>query len=398
LLDNGIEFMCRKSVWGDLSRNVLLCVLTLSCFLASGEAAANAAVSAEDCLACHADVKRNIQNKLYIHRPVSKADCKYCHVAIDKGGAKAEDAFLDKVKWVARGGNPGREHWLEIANTQRGATLVVETRSGSSLKVMEFPLPAFDELAELPSGSPLPPKIIDVRLLEVTKGVFVSASIAWETDSPADSQVFYGSDRLDQSSMLDRQMVTNHVVILTAVKPGKTYKYKVVSVDENGGRSESAIKSAVIDAVGAVSQAQAGQPGEFEPKLKVRAYRRGNKCLVIVSAEQAVSVRLGILPKKYADDNLGEGPTVIRHLPLNTPAVTNIGICYACHDEYRKILSHPINVYPKRGMVIPPEYATLPDGRITCMSCHATHASNIEFRLIKASKEALCRGCHRDIQ
>lgn len=389
--------MSGKSVWCDLGGKIWF-FLVLSCLVVQGNAFADSTKSGEDCIDCHAEVWREFNGKMYVHRPEREGDCKYCHIAVRDVKGKVSEAYLDKVKWVASGINPVKEHWLEFEDAKRGATLLVEARSGGRPKVKEFPLPPFDELEEFPTSSLLPPTISNIHLLEVTKGVFVSAAIAWETDSPADSQVFYGFDRLDQTSTLDRQLVTKHIVMLTGVQPGKTYKYKAVSVDLAGNRGESATESVLVEVTGAERQEPAERLAGTEPELKVRYYRWGNKCLVVVSADQPVSVRLGIMPKMYANGSSGEGPVVIRHLLLNTPAVTNIGICYACHAEYEKILSHPVNVYPKRGMIIPPEYATLPDGRMTCMSCHANHASNIEFRLIKDRKEELCRGCHHDIR
>jgi predicted CXXCH cytochrome family protein len=372
-------------------------VLILSFLFAQGNVFATTAKSVEDCIDCHADVWRDLSGKTYVHRPEGNGDCKYCHVPVREGIEKGGKAYLDNIKWVARGVNPSKEHRLEFEDAKRGATLLVEARSGSHSLVKEFPLPEFGELEELRISGQVPPTISNVRLLGATRGVFVSATIAWETDSPADSQVIYGFDKLDHTSMLDSQPVTNHVVILTGVQPGKIYKYKVVSVDLAGNRVESATKSLAVENIGSESQDSAGKSGGKINELKVSCYRHGNKSFVIVTADQAVSVRLGIMPKKYVEVSSGDQPTVIRHLPLNTPAVTNIGICYSCHVEYEKILSHPVNVYPKRGMVIPPEYTTLPDGRITCMSCHANHASNIEFRLIKDRKEELCRGCHQNL-
>jgi predicted CXXCH cytochrome family protein len=370
-----------------------LFALLMSCLIQLVNSPAGFAGSSEDCIACHADVWGDIQSKRYVHRPAGKGDCRYCHIAVQEG-KDLGGLSRDKVKWVARGINPGREHWLEFDDSKRGATLLVEARSGRRIKVEEFPLPALDELEELASRSLLPLTINEVRLLEVAKGIFVSATIAWETDRPADSQVFYGLDgKLNQSSILDRQLVTNHAVMLIGVHPGKFYKYKVVSVDEAGNRTESDVKSVIMDVVRPEALEETGRLDVLEPEIKAKSYRKGSKFLVVVSANQAVTVRLGILPKKYSDDD-SDGPKVVRHMPLSSQAETTIGVCYTCHVEYKKILSHPINVYPKRGMTIPPEYSTLSDGRISCMSCHVAHASNVEFRVVKADKKELCRGCH----
>ncbi|MBW2186551.1 MAG: cytochrome c3 family protein, partial [Deltaproteobacteria bacterium] len=46
------------------------------------------------------------------------------------------------------------------------------------------------------------------------------------------------------------------------------------------------------------------------------------------------------------------------------------------------------------GMIIPPEYPLLENGRMTCMTCHQPHSSNNEARLLKEGKKELCTGCH----
>lgn len=388
--------MRRKSARHDWGGKLLLAV-ALICLFLRADVFAEQTKSAEDCLDCHAELWRVLKSKRYVHRPDGDGECQVCHVPAQARKEKGSVASSDQVKWVAGGSTPGREHWLEFAGADQGGTLLLEVRSGGRVKTREFPLPAFAALEELPV-IPVPPAISDVRLVEVKKGVFVSATIAWETDRPADSQVLYGVDKLDQTSMLDRQPVRNHLVILTGVQPGKIYKYKVVSVDLAGNRGESPVKSAVFEAGGLGSQEQSVQASGKDPEVQVRCYRLGDKSFAVVGADQEISVRLGIMPIKNAAVSSGKERVVIRHLLLNTPTVTSTGVCYACHDEYKRILSHPINVYPKRGMIIPPEYPTLSDGRMTCMSCHAKHASNIEFRLIKDRKEELCRGCHRNIK
>lgn len=387
--------MRRKSGRNDLCSKILF-ILALSCLFLPEDVFANQTISAEDCLSCHADLWRTIKTKTYVHRPVGEGDCRSCHVPGQGRNVKGLEASRDKVKWAASVAVPGREHWLGFEGPGEGGALLIEARAGGLVKTQEFPLPAFAAIEELPV-SPVPPVISNVRLLEVNKGVFVSATIAWETDSPADSQVFYGVNKLNQTSMLDSQAVRNHVMILTGVQPGKTYKYKVVSVDLAGNRGESGVMSSVFEAVSPEKQEQSAQSSGKYPEVKIRFYRRGDKSFAVINADQAISVRLGIIKKDIAGAS-GDKPTIIRHLIMNAPAVTNTGVCYTCHDDYKRILSHPINVYPKRGMIIPPEYPTLPDGRMTCMSCHAKHASNIEFRLIKDRKEDLCRGCHQDIE
>ncbi len=75
---------------------------------------------------------------------------------------------------------------------------------------------------------------------------------------------------------------------------------------------------------------------------------------------------------------------------------TNISICKDCHQEIRETYSHPVNVLPPADMEIPQEYELMPDGRISCMSCHSAHGSAFRYRLVKSGKADLCRGCHRN--
>jgi len=359
----------------------------------SGESA----VTSDNCLSCHEDVWRKAQGKRYIHKPVLEKDCKYCHAASRGNNDSKREAYLGRVTWVARSSNQAREHWLEIDGAKKSATLLVESRSAGGFSAKDFPLPALEDLEDLPVSDHKPLTLTNIRILEVTQGVFASVTIAWETDRQADSQVFYGLDKPDQRSTLDTQYSRNHAVTLTGVKLGKSYKYKVVSVDVAGNRSESNVQTMVVEVIQGKKDDSTGVRDHKDPEVSVKYYRKGSKCIVVVNSETLINVALGLLPKKYADDGSETEAKVVRHLQLNNPETTNTGICYSCHIEYKKILTHPINVYPKRGMSIPPEYPTLPDGKLSCMSCHVKHASDVEFRLIKADRRDLCRGCHKDI-
>jgi predicted CXXCH cytochrome family protein len=84
------------------------------------------------------------------------------------------------------------------------------------------------------------------------------------------------------------------------------------------------------------------------------------------------------------------------HDDLSSKQDITLEVCRSCHQN-QNTATHPVNVYPKPGMIIPPEYPTLPDGRITCMSCHEAHGSDYEFLMIVSGKRELCIGCHRDM-
>ncbi|MBU0481014.1 MAG: hypothetical protein KKG47_07930 [Proteobacteria bacterium] len=355
------------------------------------------------CISCHDDIWQDAIGKRFIHLPFSEKQCEKCHAA---------DARLDNnidrkiespdIKWLSRNRTPAKTHWFDLEASTKGDLIHLEARSGQKgVVTKEVSVPSLEELDQVTSSSQNPPVITNVKVLEVSKGIFLSATVGWETDKPASSKVLYGLNDLSQQSPLDRQFARVHEVSLTGIKANRDYKFAVVSEDMSGNRSESKTFAFSTDKtfsdrdIMAESDAQSG--GEME--ISGELFRNGNGYSLKVTVNRAAMVAIGLKTRKYSQSaaRRKEGPEVVKHVITNSEAVTTISICYSCHADYKKILSHPINVYPKRGMKIPPEYPTLSDGRITCMSCHATHASNLQFRMLKPHKKDLCLGCHADM-
>lgn len=72
-----------------------------------------------------------------------------------------------------------------------------------------------------------------------------SASINWNTNEPATSQVWYGTTPTvySQSSNLDSGLVQSHLVFLTGLTPNTTYYYLVSSSDSSDNTSTSSERS-----------------------------------------------------------------------------------------------------------------------------------------------------------
>lgn len=78
----------------------------------------------------------------------------------------------------------------------------------------------------------------------------VSAIVTWDTDEPADSQVFYGagtSGDYSNSTGKDGTMVTSHLVVLSDLKAAQTYHVKAVSLDKSGNSAESPAQNFVTN-------------------------------------------------------------------------------------------------------------------------------------------------------
>jgi Purple acid Phosphatase, N-terminal domain len=70
---------------------------------------------------------------------------------------------------------------------------------------------------------------------------FSSVNIAWTTNEPATSQVEYGlTAEYGSTTTTDTSLVNNHSVGLTGLKAGKTYHYRVVSMDASRNQAASA--------------------------------------------------------------------------------------------------------------------------------------------------------------
>src|SRR5205807_259603 len=68
-----------------------------------------------------------------------------------------------------------------------------------------------------------------------------SATIAWSTDEPADSQVEYGTTTAyGSSTSLDPTRVTSHSQTLSGLSPATTYHYRVKSKDAAGTVADTA--------------------------------------------------------------------------------------------------------------------------------------------------------------
>lgn len=89
-----------------------------------------------------------------------------------------------------------------------------------------------------------------------------------------------------------------------------------------------------------------------------------------------------------------------------TPLVGKEGMCYSCHRAeeqggtfFEPGMSHPVNVSPPPGMVVPKHLGTrLVEGLgevVTCMSCHDPHSRTKGFLKVPLRNDQLCVSCHQ---
>ena len=92
-----------------------------------------------------------------------------------------------------------------------------------------------------------PPAISEVKTTSYSD---ISATITWETNEPAISQVDYGTtDNYGETTESNDDPTTNHGVRLTNLKPNTTYYIKVKAVDKCGNQASYTSKLRTLDEI-----------------------------------------------------------------------------------------------------------------------------------------------------
>ncbi len=228
-------------------------------------------------------------------------------------------------------------------------------------------------------------------------------TIRWQTDEFTDAEVLYGRETLNSSSY-NGKLSREHQLVLVGLDADTAYRYQVVSRDLFGNQSKSEIFMFQTDKTLIEQDRQVRSPRLAGQDIAVATeiFRHQSSYLLVFKADRPVSLSLGVEQDPVAPTSTDSDEAPQRaaagtgHPLLKSQLDTTVTVCYDCHSSFKGTYSHPVNVFPQTGMVVPDEYPLLPDGRISCMSCHTAHGSDIEFRLLKDRKRELCRGCHRD--
>ncbi|MDX2495609.1 MAG: cytochrome c3 family protein [Desulfuromusa sp.] len=370
------------------------------------------AVALHGCLGCHETTVADGDARIYLHSPFAQRQCDTCHAAeVSSSGAdnkqakqKSTKARRKKITWLGDSVAEGSRHGFVLPGNKLGEVLVVEKKgSGSVISREEIAVPLLDNLEEV-ADSGKPPIISDVRVLKVQRGVFLSVTIGWKTDSLTKPLVSYGEKDLSQKSEASKRYSREHRVTVYSLKPDKKYKFTVIAKDLFGRSQVSEVltfstEKPLSNLSRSIVADEQGQSSEAV--LDVKFKRLGSNYLVELMAANPFLAFVGSFgevrkQQKVEKENGDSTESIEQHKNLSSKSFNSIQACQKCHLS-QKVVTHPINVFPKPGMTIPPEYPTLPDGRITCATCHSTHGSDYEYLAIKPGRRELCVGCHKDM-
>lgn len=391
------------------------------------------ALDFQSCNNCHGEALNADNSRMFIHSPFGKQQCDQCHAAASIVSAQQASVTTEKslstvpqkqgsINWLGDSVMTDTSHSFLLPSDKVGDTLVVDVQ-GTEGKISrrEIAVPLLKNLAEV-QDSGQPPTISDVKVLKVERGVFLSATIGWQTDTLTKGLVRYNCQGSSQTSKPSNRFGKRHEVVLYGLKVDQTYQFSVVSTDLFGRSKtfnpmEFSTSGPYLAPLPNNSVAQPEQEHGGEIGMTDRFERLGSSYLIGLIFDQPAAVYVGssgairqqsvtvenITPKAPPANNTAANITTTAaseedaaHVGLSSEDVSAMEACRPCHEN-QDTATHPVNVYPKPGMTIPPEYPTLPDGRITCSTCHKPHSSDYRYLTRKQSKRELCIGCHKDM-
>jgi predicted CXXCH cytochrome family protein len=357
------------------------------------------AVDFEGCSECHKEALDRYRNQRYLHPPFAEEQCGDCHEAEESAPQLGEDSLTSsadrqKIQRLIESEKADITHGFLLPGGKVGETLIIDVHgSNGKVSTQEIAVPRLSALAEV-EDSGRPPIISEAQVLKVQRRLLVSATIGWQTDTITNGFVRYGNSDLAQTSEPGPEVGQRHQVVLYNLKTDQTYRYSVVSTDLFGRSKSSApmeFSTANPDLTPPPSNSD-NAIGEEDIGL-ISSFRRfGNDYLLELTLTQPAWVLVGSNGESQRLDQNRGVPDDEFHADLSSQLTSSLGACLNCHKAH----AHPLNVPPGPGMNVLQEYPTLPDGRITCSSCHAPHGSNFYYLTRKHFQRDLCVGCHTD--
>ncbi len=361
---------------------------------------------ADQCLSCHDKAYNKAMMNAYIHEPFLEKKCFTCHVdgeelpSASSGQERSKRQQRSKITWLQKHYEPAKTHFFLLPSKNIYQKLFVQIKGpDNKSRITSIPLPPIGEISTLANDG-TQPEISNIQFHGIKRGVLYSAIISWETDRPANGQVLYGIGSFNQKSNLDVHLKKRHIISISPILPGKTYNYTVASTDIHGNKSISQPLSFSTDTP-AIPLPQP-DPAILETQVAQLSHKLlavDDLYFITITANAPTHMSIGkddnLRPQITIQSTGNENDPPTTHIALRNSRETNIRVCLTCHTNYQTESSHPIDVGPRRGMIFPDDYPLFDDGKMHCITCHDTHASQNEARIRRPTKQELCIGCHK---
>ena len=385
-----------------------ICLKILSSLVLTGLLVVTPAMADSDqCLKCHQDLLDSSADKMVIHRPFSQNRCALCHSTTDEVTTEeisskeewiSETDARDKIEWLAES---FAENILQVAllpgdicNSDLIIKLWYQNRDKQQ-RIIHCPGNTTISTDLSPKHRPA---VSLFRRYNYNDKLFTRATLSWTTNVPCHCKLLYRSDNHEYMDHEDDFYTDVHRLEIRNFNPENTQ----VSVEcDDTFQQHTQVQFTPITMLPLEAEIPEESPSQEIAEFTTKFRRIGDAIEVTILTTQPAAIALGrneveTLPVPQPSINATTLPVATEHPPLTRGKQLNTTVCFRCHKETVEVASHPINVLAPPGMIIPPEYPLLSDGRMTCMTCHARHSSNNEARLLKEGKKELCIGCHKN--
>jgi len=388
------------------------------------------------CLGCHNHMSwyKDFIKKKSVHKPFLEMKCKRCHDVVRATEAEEQvkeqissqptkaGAEAMRIKWIGKDYTPEYIHWFTVPPAKVGKEIFIfGGMTEQDAFRAKINVPAISTLKEIKDDK-TPPKISDVKVVEVKHGVFIGATIEWTTDESSDSLVTFGTENLDGKTQLDAQLLKKHRLNLSNLLPNTVYHFAVVSQDLFGNKAAnppltfSTAKAfttknpETVQPAGKTPSTPSAKQGDADDTLKLKKefFKINDNYAIKLTIGQPITVFLATyMPpatksKKKAStwtmkDRINANNEIPEmHWVLADKAFTAVDLCLTCHVDMERKNLHPLKVPFPRHYGRPDDFMTYPDGRMACISCHDPHAADGRHLTRRDEKGLLCIACHID--
>ncbi len=337
-------------------------------------------VKSNACLRCHEKTYMKSLSNPYRHSVVLE-NCSLCHInrKPDKRIRKSMRFSLienDNIIYVADL-DKDKKYRMEIIATD-------SDRKSSEPVSVDINATTTWEFRE--KFQPLQ-QISGVMVNELKKSSFVHATISWDTDAYATSEIEYLSEgRYPRKSGTKGIFSRTHTITLKGLRHKRTYRFRVISRDIYGNILKSDEYS--LDTSTELSQTKGQAKKESPPPLisLTRIFKISERegIFLRLSTNKASEIMLRLSKVNERDDKHGYG--------FVSDRFSKIEICYKCHPHDS---SHPVGVRGGGQRIKTPEnLPTIEGGIITCVTCHKPHGGERVYFNRADFRKDLCIECH----
>lgn len=359
----------------------------------------------ENCIPCHAENALKKNGFSYtVHKPFRENKCTPCHwrSPVDKSSeAKSDTSGMiasSQVNWLHEIFTPAEKLLVPIPQQYQRHHLVIHAWDQCRDKHQK-------QIAIPPWGNtpPQPPQHRQLAFNNVritaAPGRQDSVLVSWHSPVPVKAWLTYRHPQYNHTheARTEAGYRYHSRVQLTNLNPQSRYQLTITAEDIYG-QQQNQQHSFVPARLPQAPKPEPSPPQNCRLRLETRIQQgRGQlqgQYLLQITCAPAAALSVGVTSEAPAAEGQGQSAAGM-HNWLAEPYYTNYQACRSCHADQFGPWTHPTDIPIPKDMRLQPELPLLPNGRISCITCHERHTGDDSYRLRASSKKELCRSCHQ---